>query len=554
MNAKVDFLSNIECEYKYALNKQYADTFMADLCTKFNEMILLAYHALPQEYAAKHSIEEFKADISKLHRESLSNDYFDTKDDELFKEYRMGLRLRRSDKFKGVEQTIKFKSKSVMSSAAHTHAEFNARSEQDLEKPDLSLFEPGQLPEGIDQVLAGKDLLCKYQTNFERQSLVFTFPYFITFEVAVDVGSIASGKCVSEISEVEFEIKSIDEDFLKDNLNKRIIDLDDIRFEFCTLINELLLLVSGAPTVFAEKEPDKYKSITLGQHGRYCVASDLDYTGFENCQSGSHDVMINQSQEQLISSMPLKEGGLIAMEPLSKLRRAVILKAFAQDNPDISLPTSKSDKVLLSVSKGTRVDLEAFKDALNCYKRTTNPTIELYNQTSYVITDAFNVAVGLANLLGTQEHLKDLGFIISEIIDFACNHKKFRIPEKTKLFHRSLCQDPDLRDLSMLIVTECSNMYLEFNIKMWFEPFLNAYNELLASEEGLSADKFKELSRSLVNNSQSIKTLEYIDRASYILKRKSKLLNFDPAEDYKHIALSTQYHLRQAWNSIAIAY
>lgn len=554
MGSKVDFLSNIECEYKFALNKKYAHTFMADLCTKFNELITLTYHALPSEFTSKHSIDDFKADVSKVRTENLSNDYFDTKDDELFRQYRMGLRLRRSDKFNGVEQTIKFKSKNVMSSAAHTHVELNSRSEQDLAKPDLSLFDLDQLPEGIEELVKDRELLCKYQTNFERQSILLTFPYFLSFEVAVDLGSIASGKCQSEISEVEFELKAIDEDYLKDHLGKRLVDLDDLRFEFGALINELLLLVSGAPTVFAEKEPDKYKSITLGEDGRYCVAPDLDYTGFENCQCGANDVAINESQEQLISSMELKEGGLIGIEPLSKLRRAVILKSFAQDNPEITLPPSKDDKVLLSVAKGTRVDLESFKDALNCYKRSTNPTIELYNQTSYVITDAFNVAVGLANLLGAKEHIKDLGFVIKEIIDFACNHKKFRIPEKTKQVHRMLCQDPELRDLSMLIVTECSNMYLEFNIKMWFEPFLNAYNQLSESEDGLSVEKLKELSRTMVNNSHSIKTLEYIDRASYILKRKSKILSFEQTDEYKSIALSTQYHLRQAWNSVAIAY
>lgn len=549
MGAKIDFLSNIECEYKYALNKRYSDTFITDFCSKFNELVELLYKDLPSEWASKHSLEEFKANAKAVRCESLSNDYFDTKYDELFRNYRMGLRLRRSDKSLQVEQTIKFKSQSSMPGASHTHLEFNVKSDKDLKTPDLSLFDKDQLPEGIEDLMADKELLCKYQTNFTRQSIVLTVPFFVSFEIAVDQGSITSGQCVSEISEVEFELKSIDPDYLERYWGNRIFDLDDIRFEFSSLINELLLLVAGAPTVFVDTNPDNYKSITLSSDGKYIAAPDLDNVGFE-CGECT-DLPLSPCKDALLKSMSLKAGGLIGMEPLSKLRRAVLLKAFVQDNPNITIPPHRDDKVVLSVDKGTRVDFELFRDALSCYRQAQNPTIELYNHTAYVITDAFTLAIGLANLFGTYQHLEDVKIIVKEAIDFACNHKKFRIPEQARISHRTLCQDPELNDLSMLIVNECSSMYLEFNVKMWFEPFFIAFNQLYESGQ-LTLELFKELTRTMVNNSQSIKTLEYIERASYILRRKSALLCHEMPHDYKSLALATQYHMRLAWDTIKV--
>ena len=549
MGAKIDFLSNIECEYKYALNRRYADTFIADFCTKFNELLELMYQDLPPAWASAHKIDDFKADASLVRTESLRNDYFDTKYDELFKNYRMGLRLRRSDKDSQVEQTIKFKSKASMPGASHTHQEFNVKTDRNLQVPDFSLFAQEQLPERLHEFMADKKLLCKYQTNFTRHSLVVQVPYFVTFEIAVDQGSIQVGKCTSEISEVEFELKSIDPDYLEAQWGKRIVDLEDIRFEFSSLINELLLLVSGAPTVFVDSNPDNYKSIALGSDGKYVAAPDLDNVGFECNECG--DLPLSPCKDALLESMALKPGGLIGMEPLSKLRRAVLLQAFANDNPNVSIPPAKDERVVLSVDKGTRVDFELFRDALSCYRQAQNPTIELYNHTAYVITDAFTLAVGLANLFGTYQHLEDVKIIVKEAIDFACNHKKFKIPTQARISHRALCQDPELNDLSMLIVNECSNMYLEFNIKMWFEPFFITFNQLYESGQ-LSLELFKEICRTMANNSQSIKTLEYIERASYILRRKSLLLCHELPENYKSLALATQYHMRIAWDTIKV--
>ena len=550
MGAGSDLLNNIECEYKFGLNGKYAGSFFEDLCAKFNEVIAVRYEELSDDFKKAHALDEFKADVSMVRTEKLSNEYFDTSFDHLFKEFQMGLRMRRSDAVAGVEQTVKFKSKVEMGGASHTHVEYNVRCEQDMQSPDLNLFGPGQLPEGLNDILAENPLTLRYRSNFQRSSMVFTVPYFMSFEVAVDQGEINAGICSSPVSEVEFELKSIDQAWLDASRDKTIVDLDDVRFEFSSFINELLLMISGSPTVYVDKYPVNYRSVVLNQSGKYVAAPDLDNAGFESGAGHAvHEMPVTMQKEQSIASLPLKDGGLIGMEPLSKLRRAVVLSVFDHDNPGRGLDCPADTPAVLSVSRGTRVDFETFRAALNSYKRAANPTIELYNHTSYAITEAFTLAVGLANLMGTRQHFEDVAMIMREAMDFSCNHKKLRISDEIRQSHRDLCQDAELSDLSMLIVSECSNMYLEFNVKMWFEPFYRHFAEALENKD-FNVEDFKTLMRTSVKNSQGIKMAEYIERAGYILRRKSMLLNDDNFKGNKGLALATQYHMRRAWETI----
>ena len=143
-----NLLRNIECEYKFALNPAYVAGFVREFCEKFNEVIALRYQTLPLCFTNCHQLGEFVADPNTACKESLQNEYFDTAEDLLFANYMSGLRLRRSSKGTGVEQTLKCKGRENTGSA-HTHKELNVHVDHELELPDLTLFPAEELPEGM---------------------------------------------------------------------------------------------------------------------------------------------------------------------------------------------------------------------------------------------------------------------------------------------------------------------------------------------------------------------------------------------------------------------
>lgn len=583
MSAKDNLLTNIECEYKYAINKEYAATFMNDFCTKFNEVVALRYQALSEEFCSRHEPTEYLADPNKVVVEQLDNVYFDTEDDLLFKQFKAGIRLRRSSKQEGVEQTIKFKSNTLMAGASHTHVEHNVRSQSDLSTPNFDLFTDDQLPAGLKEFVLEHKISCKYQTNFKRQSIVVTVPRFVTFEVAVDQGKIIAGGLASVISEVEFELKDIDKDYLNEQWGKTIYDLDDVRFEFSALIDEILLLVSGAPTVFVDysgitydaptdeflintnnkQTQDKDSSCTCSKsfESKYSEAPDLGNEGFEEVIDCT--ALFGVTQEQRIPSMPLKKGGLIGSEPLSKLRRAVILSNFYKDNKDKIckcdvdsidwLHKSATLELNFDPKHSTCVDMDEFYAQIAEYEKEQNPGLALFNKTVKTMVDTMSLAIGLTNLFGTKKHMEDLRAIIEQCLRLSLDHKVFKITEEIKEVHRRLCQDQDLSDLSMLAVSECSSMFMEFNVKTWFIPFYEQLCKELENNPNFSGAEFKRLTRSAVDNSYSIKTNEYIERIGYILKRKYSLLNDDTKDNYKALALATQHHMKAAWSSVNLS-
>lgn len=552
MFTKENLLSNIECEYKYGLNDDYAESFLDDFSKKFNELITLNYKSLDEEFRKQHPLESFLADVSKVKCEVLKNEYFDTEDDLLFKEFRAGLRLRRSSLESGVEQTIKFKSVDMPEGAAHTHFEHNVKVETDISSPDVSLFDPSLIPAGLIERTKSNWLVCRYMTDFERKSLTVNVPRFASIEIAVDRGNIVSGKNQAPICEVEFELKSIDPQWLDDNWGVTVCDLDDVRLQFSSFIDEILLLVSGSNTIFVDRTGMKYEGPNdIYAHSKSCEAPDLDNEGFDEHIDCS--VLFSHDEVQQIPSMPFKKGGLISAEPLSKLRRAVLLNIFSTDNPDYEIGSGKDAK--LSIERGTRVDVEAFRNSVVEYGENKSPTIMHFRQMVASIAENYSLAVGLANLFGTPQHFDDVRKVLACAIAFSTDHKLFNLTDELRIVHRRMSQEQDLSDLSMLAVSECSSIFIEFNVKMWFSPFYFLLSKSLDSDPNFTIRKFRELTAGAVNNSYSIKSSEYIERISYMLKRKYMLLSceHETDEDFKNLAYATQYHTKQAWASVNLS-
>ena len=443
MSVHASLLDNIECEYKFAVNQAYAATFIHDFCSAYNDWLHEHYGKLPDAFKQTHDLTRYLADESKVEVETLTNSYFDTADDLIFARFKAGLRLRGSSLFEGVEQTIKYKSEDGGIGAAHTHVEHNLRVDQKLNTPDLTLFAPGVLPPELVALTQEHELISKYQTNFTRTKLLLEVPAFVTFEVALDQGEIIAGTCRSPICEVECELKAINHDFLDAHLGSRIYDLEDVRFEFSALISDLLLKVSGAPTVFkdtsllmqqggaqritangitfatidplgAEHQPisgvaTSIESENLGaigaleqgivpivtgltDVGSYVAMAPAPHkpakqegyfghmeplTAFDSDNDGlgeglsSEDILktkldaydddhalsakiaeLIKQEEALRAAYPAKSGGVIGLEPFSKLKRAVVLATFYRMNQKWQ-PDSPQE-AQLSVADGTR--------------------------------------------------------------------------------------------------------------------------------------------------------------------------------------------------------
>lgn len=254
-------------------------------------------------------------------------------------------------------------------------------------------------------------------------------------------------------------------------------------------------------------------------------------------------------EEALRAAHPAKSGGVIGLEPFSKLKRAVVLANFYRMNqkwqPDSLEPAQ------LSVAEGTRIDLEYYLKAMHEYDQLSDPTVEQFTSTCKTVISGYTNALGLALLLGTRAHFEDLRDLLKCSLHFAFNHKRFFVSQADKDIHRHLCEDPDLKDLSMLIVGECASLYIEFNVNMWIAPF---YGRLAAALENkaqpLTLDRFKELCRSCVDNSYAIMSSQFVERLIYQLGRKGDILTAPQDSNYKLKALATQYHIRQAWSTI----
>lgn len=580
-----NLLRNIECEYKFALNKEYASGFVREFCAKFNEVIALRYQTLPISFTNEHPLGEFLADEKSARKESLKNEYFDTASDLLFANFRAGLRLRRSSLTQGVEQTLKCKGQEN-TGAAHTHKELNAHSQADLNVPDLNLFNPEDLPEGLLELTQKEQLQRKYQTDFERESITLTVPLFLTFELAVDQGDICarngSEEHHSPICEVEFELKELSGDYLK-SMGNNVYDLDDVRLEFSAFINEIMLLMAGAPKEYLDSAhlfglvsnvditPEVYTGLASGDSTVATItqgtatpvelsANHLDADDAAdmaeafaaapapavaeapaaaeaataaartrdvatNTDSAATAASVRRAMRQLsLQPSPMKAGGLIGREPFSKLKRAVLLNARfgagAKSKAIGELAGTDADRSF-------RVDIAGLQNAIADYNQQPQPTLASFIVMVNKLAEGYATAMGYANLFGLRENFVDVREVIELSINFAMHHRPFTGTQISKRRHHLMCQDPELRDLSMLSVCECSSMFIEINCDLWLAPFYQQLSHALDRQSELTLDEFKRMCREASNNSYALKASEYVERLLYILKRRAMIFGFD---------------------------
>ena len=592
MSKQQNLLRNIECEYKFALNPAYVAGFVREFCEKFNEVIALRYQTLPLSFTNSHQLSDFMADPSTACKESLQNEYFDTAEDLLFANYMSGLRLRRSSKGSGVEQTLKCKGRENTGSA-HTHKELNVNIDQELAVPDLTLFPAADLPEGMLDLVQEHPLLRKYQTDFVRESITLTVPLFLTFELAVDQGDICARNGDEEhhspICEVEFELKALDADFLQ-AMGSNVYDLDDVRLEFSAFINEIMLLMAGAPKEYLDSAhlfglvshfdvtPDSYAGVATGESSvssdenpfststakpedaddaadmaeSFAAASaaaaaeaaaaeaaaaetaDTTEEGSDataeivgvstsrtkdvatNTDSAATAASVRRAMRQLsLQPSPRKEGGLIGREPFSKLKRAVLLNARYGAN-------AKS-----GAEEQFRVDLVSVQNDIAAYNQQQQPTLASFIVMVNKLAALYSTAMGYANLFGLRENFEDVRDVCALSLNFALHHKPFSSTHISKRRHHLMCQEPELRDLSMLSVCECSSMFIEINCNLWLAPFYQELTHALESNKDLTLDQFKALCRCASNNSYALKASEYVERLLYILKRRAMIFGFD---------------------------
>lgn len=160
--------------------------------------------------------------VSDPKTDSLSNVYFDTDDQQLFK-IGAGLRIRRGNGF--AEQTLKLRGSNV--GGVHLRSEYNVKIDEDAELPELSKFPEDALPETLDLPTINDALKPVCEIDFERRSFNFSTMDSL-FEVAYDHGTISvEGEPVVPINEIEIELKE----------TKR--PQDEIILIFCSLITTL---------------------------------------------------------------------------------------------------------------------------------------------------------------------------------------------------------------------------------------------------------------------------------------------------------------------------
>lgn len=484
MSVPANLLKNIECEYKFALNEAYGATFVQEFCGAFNEWLKEHYAQLPDDFKSSHPIENYLADAAKVEVEELENGYFDTEDDLIFAKFKAGLRLRRSSLVSGVEQTIKYKSEDGGVGAAHTHVEHNLHVDQDLSKPYLTLFAPGVLPRELVALTTEHELVNKYQTNFTRTKLTFEVPAFVTFELAFDHGSIIAGTCTSPICEIECELKAISPEYLEANYGSRIYDLDDVRLEFSALLSKLLLKVAG------------------------------------NSQT--------------------KPGGVVGLEPFSKLKRAVLLASFHKDNPERPVDATVDVPAVLDIKAGTRIDFSSYLNAMYEYEHLSSPSVEQFARTYQYLITGFNNALGLALLLGTRQHFEDLHELLKGSLLFAEKHLRF---DDARAEAECLAKAPELAEL---LSRERLSRYLEDNGKQVLLPFAEQLSAAFKSfVDPISAKSVRALCCSFGDNTFAIKFSQFMERIVYLFARKAALASAPQDDAFKALVEATKCHAKE---------
>ena len=160
--------------------------------------------------------------VSEPKVDSLSNVYFDTADQKLFK-IGAGVRIRKGNGF--TEQTLKLRGSNV--GGVHLRSEYNVPIDEEQELPELSKFPHEAFPEDFDPDGVSEVLKPVCEIDFDRHSFNFATMDSL-FEVAYDHGTITvEGESVVPINEIEIELKD----------TKR--PQEEIILIFCSLITTL---------------------------------------------------------------------------------------------------------------------------------------------------------------------------------------------------------------------------------------------------------------------------------------------------------------------------
>ena len=515
-------LAHVECEYKYGLNADYQQSFMADFCAAFNLFLQSYYESLPAAFAERYPREAYELRSDLVVEETLDNSYFDTAQDTLFRSYSAGLRLRRSSHDDEVEQTIKYRTQHLDQGIAHNNVELNVRTSLNLQSPDLSLFTAADLPHGLLTACANQEFICKYQTIFTRSKLLVTIPYWLSFEVALDQGAITAGDLATPICEVEFELKAIDSDYLKANLGRSIYDFADLRLEFSSIIHRLLLLLSGsnAPLLHFTALPAS------------SAASANAATAATATSAATAAAATASSNAASVNAAMLKVGGVIGLEPFSKLKRAVLLKLLGHVAP------SREDEA-------ARSDVPYYRSVVSQYASLVRPTLTDFNHAVQKLTEGFINAVGYANLFGTRDNFADVLDMISMLLSFSAKHQQYVLNDYHRNMHQQLVGlEPLLSDQSMSAIKDSASKYIELNLEPLLQPFADALKLGLERQDFNKAD-FRALSRTVLANSFTILCSDFLERLIYIQERQLRVLSGPSGDNaaYRLMVQATQYHL-----------
>jgi len=129
----------------------------------------------------------------------LNTGYYDTEDYALLKN---GIALRVREEDGEYIQTVKSKSKE--SQGLHQREEWHSKLPSN--QIDLSLIEPAELREKIQEIAKKQKLLPLFQTRFSRTKWLLELPNQCEVELVLDLGEVVCGKDAVAIQEIELEL------------------------------------------------------------------------------------------------------------------------------------------------------------------------------------------------------------------------------------------------------------------------------------------------------------------------------------------------------------
>lgn len=470
-------LSKMEFEMKVAIKSEQMDHLLQALRSQSKPILQDYLRALVVDSPLlkpwyERALEEIGAQNEQSHfsneaQQQLTNEYFDTPQDELFSKFSAGLRLRRSSRFSGVEQTIKLKG--AEEGATHSHLEFNVRTEQDLQVPDLSLFASGSLPDDLNNQQIQSQLHGKYKTDFKRITADLDLPYIGKVELALDQGEVSAQGLSSGICEMELELKSLDPQCfglpavvpLDADMAKVLASVQASVKSSAKTATQTSAQVAAqtsaqaAPKTvalddFEADTPSDFFDESAGKVTSFQVYDLDDLKLFLVHNTIAFVTKLNQRLLSLQHNVEFANEAIFGLEPFSKLKRAVLLKMYADltsfkiahpeyadllsIHPDI-LTQAQAQAQAKHTEQAARMaqlpeHIQAALKALRVnfkYRATLeklrhqgeyDPSILDYVSCGESIMLTFFDACGKVKLFGSTESLQDLQAVLHDCADF----------------------------------------------------------------------------------------------------------------------------------------